>query len=681
MTEPTLQRSDENLLAQAVAAARGGDMVRARNLAERGLSMGQGEAVAYHAFLGMVFAKMGERAKAASHLKRAHDARPDDITNACNLIATLMEDERDADALEIATEKLALSDQSLRVARYRGFLAQKLSDFAAAVKAYEIVLEKAPGDFECWNNIGNAKVGLEDYEGAVEALRRALEIAPDAAPTYLNLASALVALEKHDEAESVLRDATDRFPKDSQPPYQLYVLYKSLMEQGKALAAIKQAVERSPDAADMQLKLAIEYGAVRKPQHAEQAYLRVIELNPREVDAYLGLAIQYEHTNREEDFAPLIERARRNGIDDGPLAFIEALELRRLGRFEEALDRLATVPEDVEPIRTIHIRATLLERLKRTAEAFEAFSQANQLMAKSPTDPIGRAAALRARVKEELSMMTPEWRQTWRDVDVDDGLDDPVFLLGFPRSGTTLLDTILMGHPGAVVMEEQPPLNIVEEELGGMAAVPEMDAAAVRAARRRYFEEVDKIQPVAPGNLLIDKSPLFLYRAPLIHRLFPRARIILAMRHPCDVVLSCFMSNFRLNSAMANFLHLEDAAALYDLSFSHWKKSCSLLPLQVHRIVYERLVEDVAAEVNPLLDWLGLEKNAEMLDHRKTAKARGLITTASYSQVTEPIYKRAAGRWERYRAHLEPILDVLAPWAKEFGYGDPRDIAQGAEAS
>ena len=675
MPDPTSDASTDDFLAQAVAAARAGDMRKARERAERGLEIAGAEATPLHAFLGMIFARSGDLMAAAEHLKKAHAARPGDITIACNLISVLMDAGRDEDALAIATDELADSDKSLRIARYRGFLAQKMDKFDEAVKAYEIVLAKAPDDFECLNNIGNAKAGLGDHAGAAEVLRRAVEIAPGAAPTRINLASALIALACNDEAEAVLRKAATDFPNDSHPSYQLYVLYKSQQKQKEALSAIEEAAARDPNVAGMQLKLAIEYGVERRIGEAERAFRRAIELNPLETDAYLGLAVQYEHTNREGDFAPLIDLARRNGIGDGPLSFIEALELRRQGRFEEGLNRLQSTPKDVEPTRSAHLRATLLERLQRTDEAFACFSESNRLMSQTPTEPLARAEKLRGDLAGELALLTPAWRDSWRDVLVDDGRDDPVFLLGFPRSGTTLLDTILMGHPDTVVMEEQPPLNHVDEELGGMSALATLDADGVAAARKRYFEEVEKIQPLPPGKLLIDKSPLFLYRAPLIHRLFPRARIILALRHPCDVILSCFMSNFRLNSAMANFLRLEDAAAFYDLSFSHWRKSHSLLPLNVHTVVYEELVEDVGAVVGPLLDWLGLERNVEMLDHQKTAKARGLITTASYSQVTEPIYKRASGRWERYRRHLAPVFDSLAPWATALGYADPRKAA------
>lgn len=670
MTEPTSSQHQHNdPLPAAVDAARRGDFRSAQDLAELGLREKRGEPAALHAFLGMVFARAADHVNATHHLKNAHELRPTDVTIACNLISVLMEGGREEEALLIASEELAHADVSLRVARYRGFLAQGQSDFTAAIDAYQLVLDKTPNDFEVLNNLGNAKAGLGDHEDAVNALKRAIAIDENAAPTYLNLAAALIALEQNHEAEDILKNALARFPEDARPAYELYIHYKSIFKQDEAFASIKEAVLRNPNDPNIQLKLAIEYGVARQTQDAERAYRRVIELDPLEQDAYLGLAIQYEHTNREDEFSPLIDLARRNGITDGSCAFIETLELRRLGQFENALERLKAVPDDVETIRTAHIKATLLERLKRSDEAFAAFTRANRLMAETPTEPLERAAKLRTTLKKEIDLLTPDWLGSLHNTVISDDHNDPVFLVGFPRSGTTLLDTILMGHPNTVVMEEQPPLNTVEDEIGGMSALPDLDDEAIATARRRYFEEVEKLEPNHSGKMLVDKSPLFLYRGPLIHRLFPRAKIILALRHPCDVVLSCFMSNFRLNSAMSNFLNINDTATFYDLCFQHWQKSRALLPLDVHTIVYEQLVENVEAEVSPLLDWLGLEGNSEMFDHQKAAKARGLITTASYSQVTEPIYKRASGRWERYREHLKPTFDILSPWTEEFDYG------------
>lgn len=167
---------------------------------------------------------------------------------------------------------------------------------------------------------------------------------------------------------------------------------------------------------------------------------------------------------------------------------------------------------------------------------------------------------------------------------------------------------------------------------------------------------------------MVDKNPLLMARMALVHRLFPDARVVFVERHPCDSVLSCFMSNFQLNGAMRSFTSIGEAARTYDAVFDYWTRCESLLPLAVHRVRYERMVEDLEAEMRPLLGFLGLPWDPDVLDNRKSAAKREHIRTASYSQVTEPIYRRSKGRWERYRAQLEPILPILAPWAERMGY-------------
>lgn len=656
-------------LRDAMTAARTGNLAQAGQIAEQALVAG-GDVVPLNAFLGMVRARAGDAAGSIRHLRVAHQGKPGDATIACNLIAALADSGDQEGALDVATLALARADPSLRVARYRAFLAQSLERFDDAIEAYDHIVALAPNDFESWNNLGNARSATGDTDGAVAALERAVALDPNAAPTRLNLASALRAADRRAEAEAVLRQAIADFPGDARPHHDLYVLFKELGRDPPALEAIEAAVALDPANANLQFKAAVEYGLVPRVEEAERAYLAALALDPLLTDGYLGLAIQYEHTNREEEFAPLLARGEAAGVGAGALAFIRAMELRRAGRFDEALAELDHVPAEIEPERTVHIRATLLDRLGRSDEAFACFSETNRLHAEDASDPLGRAAQWRGVLEREIAMMTPEWAASWRPLDPAPLSDtaDPVFLVGFPRSGTTLLDTILMGHPDTVVLEEQPPLNLVDERLGGAEALPMLDEAGVAAARAHYYEEVAKLATLPPGMTLVDKSPLFLHKALLIKRLFPRARIILALRHPCDVVLSCYISNFKLNSAMSNFLRLEDAANFYDLTFRHWEAARALVPLDVYPIVYERLIEDVEGTVRPLFEHLGLEWHEAAIDHRRTARERGFITTASYSQVTEPIYKRAAGRWQRYREHLAPILPVLQPWIERFGY-------------
>ena len=244
----------------------------------------------------------------------------------------------------------------------------------------------------------------------------------------------------------------------------------------------------------------------------------------------------------------------------------------------------------------------------------------------------------------------------------------PVFLVGFPRSGTTLLDTMLMGHPDARVLEEEPFVVQVEQELGGFEAFPTLTTERLAEAQASYFAKVATLVDLAGDPLVVDKQPLNLNRVPTIKRLFPDAKFILALRHPLDVLLSCYVTNFRPNMGMANFLRLGDAANLYDLTFTYWEKARDLFGLDVHPIVYERMVEDPAGQLKPLVEWMGLDWRDELLDHQKTASSRGHISTASYAQVVEPIYTRSKGRWQRYAKHLEPIIPTVRPWIDKFGY-------------
>jgi hypothetical protein len=225
-----------------------------------------------------------------------------------------------------------------------------------------------------------------------------------------------------------------------------------------------------------------------------------------------------------------------------------------------------------------------------------------------------------------------------------------------------------MGHPGIEVLEEEPTFRRAAEMFADYDAFPTASAEVVAAARDSYYEEAAKRTALKPGTLLVDKNPLLMNGLPLIRRLFPDAKIILALRHPCDVVLSCFITNFKLNDGMSSFLSLETTAELYDLSFQYFERVQQLLPMATHRVVYERLVADQEGELGPLFDFLGVERHQDALDHRKTAQKRGRIKTASYSQVAEPIYSRSSGRWRNYREHLEPVLRVLRPWIDKFGY-------------
>lgn len=651
----------------ALASAQQGRIEDACATAERALADG-GNAVALNAMLGMLRGQVGDQKGAIRHLEIAHRARPGDVRIATNLASALVAEGDSSRALDVAAPELAFSDPTQQLARLRGYIAQLLEDPAVAIEAYEHVVRAVSDDWESWNNLGNARLTAGHSQEGIAALRRSAELNPDALLTRLNLARALRHSGELDEAEQLLRAAADRFPRDSQPLIDLHDLLKV---QGRSdeevLKVLESAIGRDPENVELQLGLARQHTLLLQMERAEQAYRTAIALDPANSEAFVGLATVYEHS-QPADIERLVAEAEGHSLDSGTLNLLRAFAHRRAKRYSEGLVALEQVPEDLAPSWREDLLGQFYESLGNYDAAFAAFTQMNEIQIEDPSQPLFRAAQLRADIEQQLKRTTAEWIESWKAPPIALDRESPTFLVGFPRSGTTLLDTMLMGHPDVAVMEEQPALTNAGEVFGGFDRLAELDELEVRRAQENYFEKASAFASLRPGIHLVDKSPLHLNSVPLIYRLFPKARFILALRHPADVILSCFVNNFRLNTPMSNFVRLDTAAEFYDLTFRNWERARALLPFEVHTVVYEDLIDNPETELRRLAGALELQWCDEMLDHRKTAAGRGVIATASYAQVTEPIYRSSIGRWERYRKHLEPILPVLAPWAEKFGY-------------
>ncbi len=666
-TATRLDDTTAGAIRQALAAAQDRRLEDACVIAERALATG-GDPAALNALLGTLRVRNGDPDGALPNLEIAHNLRPDDIRIATNLATVLLALEQFDRSFEIASRERAFADPTLQLPRVRGAAALHCEDFPAAVEALEHVVAAAPNDWESWNNLGNARRAADDYEGSVEALERCLALNSEHPAIRMNYANSLRDCGRFEQAEDLFRQLAKELPNDAAPLRELHLLLKDSQRSEEALKAIESAIDRAPENVELLLTRANYLGALHKMDAAETAYRHVLELEPTNAIAYLGLALDYELTNRVSELEALEREVEERDINEDAINFIRAYCHRRGKRFAEGIAALESVSEELETPRRLHLFGQLLEGAGRYDEAFAAFSRMNDVLREDASHPEIRGAAYRDLIRKFHETVTKEWVGGWREETVPDARPAPVFLVGFPRSGTTLLDTILMGHPQVEVMEEEPALREALEVLppiGELATLPDEE---IKAARDVYFKTAASFTPLEPGKLLIDKNPLTMNLLPFVQRLFPGARIILALRHPCDVLLSCFFANFALNEGMSSFLRLETAAELYDLSFGYYEHVQQVMPLPTHVVKYENIVADRAQELGALFDFLGLDWHDAVMDHQKTALSRGRIKTASYAQVVEPIYTRSAGRWQRYRKHLEPVLPVLEPWAKKFGY-------------
>lgn len=554
--------------------------------------------------------------------------------------------------------------------RERAWRLQSQGRLAEAETAYRRLVEADPADFESWNNLGNVHRAAGRAGDAVAALERAATLRPDVPMVRLNLAGALAEAGRIDESAAAAALAVEAAPDDVACRVEHSRALARLGDDRAALGEMARAAALMPGHAAIRVELGLLHAALGELGEAEAAYREAIRLQPGFAAAFFYLGILLEHANRADELEALLAESSAQRVPAEAMALVRAYKLRREGDAEGALAAARASPAQIEPLRRAQLIGETAERTGDADAAFAAFAEMNRLAAASLPAPRDMAAAYRSEIEVLLALTTAEWRAGWTPAaPPPDGRESPVFLVGFPRSGTTLLDTALMGHDGLHVVEEKPLIQPVLDALGGdMGRLAALDAAGVAGLRDLYFRTLDALDPPPPGRRIVDKMPLNIARLPILHRLFPDAPVVFALRHPCDVVLSCWSTGFGLNYAMANFLDLGDAARLYDLIMRYWERCREVFPLRVHEIRYEAMVEDMAGTLRPLVDFLGLEWRPGLADHRAAAAARGYVASASFAQVTEPVYRRSTGRWRRYRAQMEPVLPLLAPWAERFGY-------------
>ncbi|MFC3579822.1 tetratricopeptide repeat-containing sulfotransferase family protein [Sphingomonas hylomeconis] len=623
MTSQHTARNDATLRAIS-DLMRGGRLAEARVASEAALAEGD-RSEALLGLAAMLAAQGNDPAAAAGHLEQLVALRPDDRAARINLAQALLALGR-FERIEPLCAPLA-GDPG--VDRLVAFAVHQLGDLVRASTLYRQVLARLADDADSWANLGNVHDALGESDAAIAAFERAITLRPADVRFHLTLAGILERADRGAARRKVMRDAAAARPEDP----------------------------------DVQLALGLAEAAMEDTAAAEAALRRSLAVAPERSDARLELGLLLENNNRIDDLEALIATGPQ-GLPE--LALLDAWVAFRRHRFDEARAIAASLPETLNPIRRFHLQGEAADRCGDAAAAFDAFARMNA--ASLAAAPVPRPGpSYRAKVVEAIDVQraaTPADRA----VAMPDGVPTPVFIVGFPRSGTTLLDTILGRLPNTHVLEEQPLIPNIEQRIGAPERIAALDPKAIAAYRQDYLAGLRAIAPDAAGKRIIDKHPLHMARMPLLNALFPQARILFVERHPYDVVLSCFFSNFRLNQAMRSFTDIEEAARTYDAVLTAWSLARETLDLHVHAVRYERLVVSSEEEMRPALSFIGADYDPAILDTAAAAKMRGHVRTASYAQVAQPIYQRSVARWERYRDQLAPVRDILAPWATRFGY-------------
>lgn len=591
---------------EALKAFQSGDLDRSRGMAE--VAIAAGPSPDWEHLLGLIHCRLGNPEAGLPHLEAAAQAEPANLGFQVILARALIDVGRPQDVLAMPEPPAITSGAILAMWKARGEAADFARKPEQSKAAWGRVSAAAPQDWRAWSNLGSALAALGEWGGAANAFATAVSLNPDEPALRGSAASAFTQLGTQHQQLLVLDDALE-------------------------------------------------------------AFRRAHDLQPADAAIAHSLGLALERTNKLDELKTLVSALQADGAGGGRLGYLSAMLARREGKLEESLALLLKSSPVDDPVAWYALRAKLEDALGNSAEAFEAATAMNRAyldrsLTVAPEEWERQTREYRAEQHDLARTITPDWAS--RMPKMDEPSPRPIaFLVGFPRSGTTLLDTFLMGHPEVTVLEEEQLFGKATDGFN-VKALPGIGRKRLRQARDSYLAALADRVGKGFAGLVVDKFPLDMAKAPLIEAIFPGVPFIFAQRHPCDVVLSGFMQSFGL----VNFSNIEAVADYYDALMSIWSAARETLGLNVHTIRYEDLVSDPEDALRPLIGFLGLEWDERLLDHTRTAKSRGAIITPSYDQVTEPVTTRASGRWKRYRKQLEPVLPTLLPWAERLGYSD-----------
>ncbi len=542
------------------------------------------------------------------------------------------------------------------------------------------VLESAPGQTGALSVLYEIRQAQGRNEAAEALLRRVVALDPNNFLATNELALRLLAQGKLTEAEQHARNAIRIAPENPQ---------------AHNLMGMIMTESQRPMIGEFHYRRVLELTGTRQPiilanlawslknqgrmAEARALYEESTAAAPEVKQTLLGWARLEEADRDIAAAAEKLDRIDRIWPDDPAAMTVRAVLLAREKRFEEALAMLnnaaALMPEKCLGSEETLEKGRLLDAMGRYDEAYAAFDEGKLIARKlsGNTYPEATAAAMFGKltgffIAGRMQSLPRAARRT-------DGAQ-PIFILGFPRSGTTLVEQTLSAHPRIAAGDELPLIEeiagivprLLNSPLGYPDALAELwmgdQCAGLDILRDFYLHKVRRLGILGPRDAwFTDKMPLNETHLGLIGLIFPQAPLIHVIRHPLDVMVSAISNHFSHGLYCASTL--ETAARHYVRVMDLVEHTRAAMPLSYLPVRYEDMVADQERVVRLMLDFIGARFDKRCLRfHENTRYAR----TASYAQVTEKLYQRARNRYRNYRSHLEPVIPILQPTIERLGY-------------
>jgi len=648
-----------------------------------------------HSILGVVLNAQGNRKEGIASLKRAVKLAPKTASFRSNLGEIQRQNGNLADALVSLQEALELDPNNAQAQNNLGIARFDSGNFEEAIEAYKKAIEVNSKFAEAYNNLGNAQRRMGKLDEAMDSYQEALAIRERYPETYNNLGTLLCEIGKKDQAEHALRKAILQNPAYVEAHNNLATIY---FQEGKEVDALRQLTEvlklAPKDKRGLTLTARIQSHRGNTTA-AEQACRLVLQEDPENAEALTILGQVLHETDRFDEALKVLEKANELAPRNPETLNFYGVALKSVGRLEDAraqilkgielnpnmygayanlndlvdfseekelFEKLETIVEagkDTQapwmlPLHFAYAKA--LDDNKQHEKALEHYIAGGQLKRKLLTYDEAETAKFFDDIKKtfpaEIFKNRPyEGNET----------DRPLFIVGMPRSGSTLVEQILSSHKdvygaGEVKYFSQA-LNKLRDRFPSLSRYPaivgEMNPNHFKLVADGYEKALFK--NAGEAKIVTDKLLTNYFFVGLLHLMFPHARFINTRRDPVDSSLSAFTKLFK-----DDMPHSYDMGEMgryyrqYDAIMKHWEK---VLPKGVLKVVeYEKVVENTEEEAKAIIDFLGLKWDKAVLDFHKSSRP---VKTASVAQVRKPIYKTSVKRWKKYGKGLQPLVDAM----------------------
>ena len=631
--------------------------------------------------LGVSLNRQKKFTEALSYLEKANKFTPGDAEILTNIGLTNMGLNEFEAARTYFTHALEVDSRYANAYINLGELSMEAGNSAEAQAYFQKAIESDSGSAQAHKRYADSLIESGSFNEAYDQYLAALELDPSYVEGAIGLSRWFTRQDEHEKAIETLNKAVAQFGDSAMVYAALAESYKGEFRLKDALAALKNASKSGMEPVAMQLKLAEVYKHFGMNDEARSSFLKASQLDPDRIETYLAWANFEEHCSKLDEANALLDKIiELNPHNEKQTHILRAVILRRNKKLESALeeiDKASIAENETSDLAKKYFfeKANIYDKLGAYESAFPLYEKAARLRSQLQNGGYN-PENLETRIDDEITFFSKKRLEELPRVNTQNEAVRPIFIVGFPRSGTTLLEQILCSHPRISAGDELTFIPEIRkkicEGLGSNDTYPvclqgldlaENPQAVLLKWRKYYMERASELGVVGGGHYFTDKLPGNLSNLPLISMLFPDSPIIHIMRNPMDSALSAMFSNFSHGMDWAN--NIENAAHYFLQSMKLVDHVRDNMKLNYMLVRYEDLVADQEKWTREIIGFLGEEWDERVLEFHKTER---VARTASYAQVNQKIYTSSVARYKRYEKFLARPLEILKPLMQQYDY-------------